>query len=346
MMGNMRTIRGFLVCTSMAFAVSTAFAADIQLFVAPADGHKTAIAAIASAAKSVDMVMFHLTDYAVVKALIAARKRGVAVRIILDGASLASSKFSVPANRLKAVGADVRGSSLAFSITHEKALVVDGARALIMSMNMTGGAARTRDYGVSTAEPGVVREWESVFAADWANAEDGGSRTPALSRPDLVWSPVNSRARLVALADSAKTELAAQVENLGDPEIMGAFIAAAKRGARVRVLVPECDLNKDPLFNYPHLKRLAAGGVQTRVMPHPSTPERPYIHAKMMLADRARAYVGSVNYSSNSTTRARELGIIVSQAGAAKKIAETFERDWSAAVPVPDPLPADCPVLN
>ena len=58
---------------------------------------------------------------------------------------------------------------------------------------------------------------------------------------------------------------------------------------------------------------LRRGGVAARVMPYPATPRHPYMHAKMMVADDRRAYVGSANYSVNSTTLARELGLLFSE---------------------------------
>lgn len=316
---------------------------DKTLFIAPADGHKPVVDAIDHAVKSVQMTMYHLTDLDVIDALAGARKRKLDVRVILDGESLKKPRFAAGAQALTAAGVLVRPSSPAFSITHEKALLIDGTKAVIMSMNMTQTASDTRDYGIITENPGIVAEWESVFNADWMNAQTGRGETPRVHRADLLWSPVNSEKKLKDLALRARKELAVEVENLGDKTIMKALIKAAKRRASVRVIVPMCDLNADPLYNYPFLAELAKAGVQVKVMSYPSYPDEPYMHAKMMLADRSWAYVGSVNFSENSTRRARELGILFSEQDLLARLADTFERDWRAAVDVPDPPPRSCP---
>jgi len=105
-----------------------------------------------------------------------------------------------------------------------------------------------------------------------------------------------------------------------------------------------CDKNPNPLLNYPPLERLARAGVEVRVMITPESQSHPYMHSKMILVDGERAYLGSVNFSFNSTTRARELGIIFSRASIAKEIGRIFKADWAVSVDPPDPPPWNCPV--
>jgi phosphatidylserine/phosphatidylglycerophosphate/cardiolipin synthase-like enzyme len=217
---------------------------------------------------------------------------------------------------------------------------IDRKRAFITAINLTRPVAVTCDFGIATSAPGVVDEIERVFEADLANAASQGAATPALREPALVWSPVSSRAKLIGLIASATRTLDVTVENLGDPAIGDALAAAAARKVAVRLIVPACDKNPDPLHNFPYAKKLAAACVAVHVMSAPESPERPYMHSKMILADGATAYVGSVNFSVNSTTKARELGVIFANPGAAATIAGTFAADWSQAIAIPDPPPA------
>jgi phosphatidylserine/phosphatidylglycerophosphate/cardiolipin synthase-like enzyme len=301
------------------------------------------IAGIAAAKDSVRLTMYHLTDGQVVKALLAARARGVRVRVILDQSSLKASKYLNPFKKLLAGGVEVRKSSARFSLTHAKAMVIDGRRAFIMSLNLAGGAASMRDYGVVTQDPSIVAAVAQVFETDWANAGNDAGDSPGVSDPRLVLSPVNSESRLQELIGSAKRELIVTVENLGDPVIQEALIRAARRGVAVRLIVPMCGLSDDPLRNYPFMDALKQGGVLARVMPYPATPRQPYMHAKMMVADGRRAYVGSANYSVNSTRLARELGLLFSEPKLIAVLSAAFAEDWQAAVDVPVPPPAFCP---
>jgi phosphatidylserine/phosphatidylglycerophosphate/cardiolipin synthase-like enzyme len=318
-------------------------AASVTFFATPnPNGHRDFIAGIGKAKKSIKMTMFHLTEAAAVQALLDAQGRGVNVRIIIDKKSLQSSKQTEIAAHLRAAGAAVKGSSAAFSITHVKAMTLDDQTAFITSMNLTDTATDTRDFGVSLADPGVVAEMNAVFEADWQNADSGRGDTPTLSRRDLIWSPVDSRERLKALIDSATDSIVGSVENLGDPVLQDAFIAAASRRVNVRLITPLCNKNSNHFFDVPFVRLLRSGGVDAKMMPSPATPDHPYIHAKMLVVDDRRAYLGSINFSTNSTTRARELGIVTTDQTALAGLGADFEKDWAVAVVTPEPLESQC----
>jgi phosphatidylserine/phosphatidylglycerophosphate/cardiolipin synthase-like enzyme len=304
------------------------------------NGHPDWVAAINKAKASLFMEMFHLDDPAVIDALIAAKSRGVDVKVILDRQGIETTpKFSTPFQKLKSAGVAVRESSEGFAIQHVKAMVIDGKISFVTSMNMTETAATTRDFGLILEDPKIASEMLSVFNADWGNALTGKTDTPKLSDPNLVWSPNDSEGKLSGLIDTAKKTVVATVENLGDPEIQGAFIKAAGRGCKVRLIVPE--VNEGPNHNYDQFKSLKSGGVDVRVMPYPASASKPYMHSKMILVDDHEVYTGSVNFSVNSTQKARELGIILSRPEVVSQIGSTFEADWKVSIPPPakEPTP-------
>jgi phosphatidylserine/phosphatidylglycerophosphate/cardiolipin synthase-like enzyme len=55
------------------------------------------------------------------------------------------------------------------------------------------------------------------------------------------------------------------------------------------------------------------------------------VHAKAIVADGARLYVGSINLSAASLDSNRELGVILDDAAAAARVAATIALDWSRA---------------
>ncbi len=182
---------------------------------------------------------------------------------------------------------------------------------------------------MATTDSGVIQEFEDVFQADLTNAANGTATTPTLSSPYLVVSPVNSEDRLVALVNSATQTLIATSENLDSGPITTALVSAAKRGVNVRVITPLCDQNANTAYDIPALTTLNAAGAQARAMPTPPSATTPYMHGKMIVADGAQAYLGSVNLSVASLTDARELGILVSDATTLKMLSSTFEGDWA-----------------
>lgn len=66
----------------------------------------------------------------------------------------------------------------------------------------------------------------------------------------------------------------------------------------------------------------------------------------MILVDQRRAYVGSVNFSNNSTQRARELGIVFTDDLLTKIIVDEFEKDWLVSKATKSLNPGFCPSID
>jgi cardiolipin synthase len=158
-----------------------------------------------------------------------------------------------------------------------------------------------------------VREAEAIFNADWRGA------TPALRDPDLFVSPVNSRARLLALLARARRSVAVYAEEVQDTEIEDALVACARRHVAVRLIS-----NAGDATNAQGIARLQNGGVQVLLV------TSPYIHAKMVVVDDRWAFVGSENFSSASLDHNRELGVLISDPDAIDRLQSTFDQDWSS----------------
>jgi phosphatidylserine/phosphatidylglycerophosphate/cardiolipin synthase-like enzyme len=333
----------------------------VMFFYTPQDMHRTWLRTISGAKKSIFMEMFHLTDPQIVSEL---RAKGpeVDIQIILDSGNLKDPATAQIAASLSIGRPNIKvfpssGPPAGFVQTHTKSMVVDGSTALITSINLTNNAAVQRDYGIQTQDGAVIAEMVSVFNADIQNSQNvqNGQQPvkftpPGVGLGKLIWSPVDSQSRLVSLiGDSLSIPegpnkfIYATVENLGDAPIQNALSKAALGGVDVRIIVPQCVLGANGPRNYsffPNLKN----GVQYKVMPHPSSAIQPYMHGKMMLLGNGEAYIGSVNYSKNSTQGNRELGIIFTNQQVAGQLLSVFVADWGQAVAVADPsVKPTCP---
>ena len=105
--------------------------------------------------------------------------------------------------------------------------------------------------------------------------------------------------------------------------IEDALAAAARRGVTVRVV-----MTADSEYTSA-LRSLAADGVRVRLYPDSATAL--YIHAKLVLADGARAFVGSQNFSTASLEYNRELGVVTTQAAVIAPLEATFNGDFAGA---------------
>lgn len=316
--------------TSMASANSMQALSSDTLSITPRDGHSLFNDSIDQAHSSIEMMMYHISDTETAKHLLEARKRGVTIRLILDEKVLSNPAAQALSNQLSQGGIEVRASSPLFSLTHAKAAVFDKSWSLITSINLSRTDWYTRDFGVKTLDPEVIQEFESVFAADWDNAQNKTANTPNLNVEKLVWSPVNSKEKILALIKSATSSLYLEVENLGDPDVLAALENRAQNRVHVVVVVPAC-VEGGGSRNLPYMSALANAGVDAKLSVPPYTGQNPYIHAKSIVVDDKIFYVGSENFSNNSLSLARELGLIEESPSLSTTLRETIAEDANLA---------------
>jgi cardiolipin synthase A/B len=289
------------------------------LFIEPDDGAEPVLEAIRGARRSLDLVVYLLSDRSVIEELIAAHRRGVAVRVMLEKDPYGSGPGNGAAyGQLQQAGVEVRWANPAFALTHEKALVVDGQTALIMTLNLVYSAFRSnREYGVVTRDPAEVAEALAGFNADWER------RTFKPQVAALLWSNANTRLKLLAFIDGARESLLLEQESTQDHEVLQHLAGAARRGVDVRIITPPDEDQSDP--NRPGRRQLASAGAMVRTL------ETPKMHAKTLVADGARAIVGSANLTSSSLENNRELGVLVVEPEIIRRMVATFEKDWARA---------------
>jgi phosphatidylserine/phosphatidylglycerophosphate/cardiolipin synthase-like enzyme len=298
-----------------------------ELLVLPEATAAPFLAAVAAAKQSLRLKMFVFTDPAMLAAVVAAKKRGVDVRVMLNPARRNGKDDNAKSRKaLVAAGVTVRDSNPAFELTHEKSLVVDGSLACVMSLNWdTENLSQTRDYAVATTHRKTVGEIVECFDADWDRRK---FTPPATSH--LIWCNVNGRERFAHFIDGAKRTLWLQNERYQDAVIIERVVRAVERGVKVHVLArPPHTLKEDKLIE-------GVGGL--RIMRDVGAKVHKLkglkLHGKMMLADDARAIVGSVNLAPGSFDARRELAIEVTEPGVVKKLAKLAKADWKRSTPL------------
>src|SRR5690349_385157 len=131
-----------------------------SLIVLPDETAKPILDAIEGAKKSLRIKMFVFSDPDLMKAVIAAQKRGVKVRLMLNPARRSGEAENEDTRKkLSKAGIEVVDSNPAFDLTHEKSMVVDDKTAFVKSLNWeTKNFTETRDYAVATMHANEVEE--------------------------------------------------------------------------------------------------------------------------------------------------------------------------------------------
>lgn len=292
-----------------------------SLIILPDDSAKPVLDAIHAATWSVRIKMFAFSHQPLLEAVVAAHRRGVDVKVMLNAERRDGEADNDAArDMLQRFGIEVRTSSPAFDITHEKSMVVDDEHAFVESLNWTDdNFTRTRDYAVVTPSAYEVAEIIDCFEADWAREDfDPGSGA------HLIWCPFNGRHRIADFIDSATKTLFVQNERYQDPVIIERLVRARRRGVKVHVMARAAHHLKDGKLveGVSGMRILEDVGIKIHRLKHMK------LHAKMILADHERAVVGSINFSPGSFDHRRELAIQVTDHQITSRLNEVAHHDW------------------
>jgi cardiolipin synthase len=283
--------------------------------------------------------------------LVAAAKRGVSVRLLMDGFGC----FGLPRSwrrPLLGAGAEVADFLPMRSLllqpvnlrNHRKIVVVDGATAFTGGLNVgdeyrghMAGLGAWRDVHLRIRGP-ASRELQRVFFQDWAFAtgrfiapegyfpradSPEGSATIAIvpSGPDTRTEAIQ---RLFVGAISGATREVAVTTPYFVPNesLRVAMELAAMRGVRVRVILPSKS-NHAVTFHAGRsfYAQLIDAGVEV------CEYEPGIVHAKTLVADSQVALVGSANMDLRSFRLNFEVHTLVHDESTAAALRTEFERD-------------------
>jgi cardiolipin synthase len=228
--------------------------------------------------------------------------------------------------RLRAAGARVAWFMPVWSLRfrtsanlrlHRKAVLVDGAVAIVGGMNLaseymgpTPLEGRWVDLSARLRGP-VVADVEALFAADWAFAAPGARLAPARapepaqpaggaaiqavgSGPDVETDPIYD-AFLTSIFSATRRLWIATPYFVPDDALARAIVLAARRGVDVRIVVPS---------RSNHLTADLSGGTYLREIAHAGARvhcfEGTMMHAKLMLVDDDLGVLGSANMDMRS----------------------------------------------
>ena len=284
-----------------------------------------------------------------------AKRRGVDVRVIYDPVGTMMVEGGSIARALAGQGVEARAFrpvSLLAPWTwrrlrhrdHRKTLVVDGKSAVVGGLCISDnwaahswGGRNWRDTALSIRGP-VVAQVAVAFDAMWQRALGGSFELPDFSASPPAPCPCGMVAAdlpgshrvgevYIWLAEHASLSLDITDAYLVTPEpVVSAFEAAARRGVRVRFLLPGNNNHPVAAASARRLySRLMAAGARIHEW------GGAMVHAKTAVADNSIVLVGSSNLDPLSMTRNFELNLLVADANTGQRMNEMFEDDLRGA---------------
>jgi len=336
-------------------------AAPVTTFVLP-DAPDPPVATLRAADRRILLAGYTFGSERVADALVDADRRGVDVRVLVEGGPVGgmTARQARLLDRLAAAGVEVRavgGERARVEFHHPKYAVVDG-RALVLTENWkpagTGGRD-SRGWGVRVDSEAFAAELAAVFdhdagwhdAVPWerfragrsfaseptANGSFAGDRDPERLRAEsvrLLTAPGNAGDALAAELDGATRRVAVLQPTLGGPDqrLVRAAVAAARRGVEVRILLSSAWYAVDD--NRKLAERLNARAdredLPLTVRLARGGDRFGKVHAKGLLVDDT-VVVGSVNWNDNSLSDNREVAVAL-DGPPAGYFADAFAADW------------------
>ena len=275
----------------------------MNLIIQPDDGVVPVVQAINKAKTRVDIAIFRSDRKEIEKALAAAVQRGAHVRVLVaHTARGGENRLRKLEQRLLDAGVTVTRTGDDFIRYHGKYLLVDQTLHVYAFNFTTADMARSRSFGVSTRDAAAVREATALFDADCTRQPYAPKRSP------LVVSPETSREQLTAFIKGARKQLLIYDVNIQDPACVKLLKQQAAAGVDIRVL-----------------GKLKVKGIDAL----DSRPLRTMrLHARVIVRDGSRAFIGSQSLRRPELEQRREVGILISNPSVARKMQEIFEQDW------------------
>jgi len=326
---------------------------------------------IGGAQRSIDLAEFYVCDEApskltpVVDALVAAAARGVKVRFVIEEKFYATYP-ELPDRFAKLANVELRRYKADKGILHAKYFVVDGREAYLGSQNFDyRSLEHILELGVRVREPRIAAEYERAFLLTWRAA--GGVIAEDELRPrgafpvtielggasaqvDALSSPPEASGtgegwelpRLVALIDDAKASVRVQLltykmttrDKSYWPELENALRRAAVRGVKVQLLLADWCKRRGTIEPLQALEPLENVEVKLVTIPQWSGGFIPFarvVHAKYMVVDGAKAWLGTSNWERDYFYESRNVGLIVASGPFAARLERFFADGWGSS---------------
>jgi len=322
---------------------------------------------IAGAHASIDLAEFYASNHQpsrlepIVAALEAAAARGVRVRFLAEQSFVKTYPDTL--DRLARGGASVRHLDLKAvpgggGILHAKYFVVDDRDAFFGSQNFDWRALEHNyELGARVRDPAVVGGLAAIFAADWARA--GGEPAPDRRAPPphgaltLVASPPEllpagvpwDLPHLVQLLDGATATITfealgyrADADGAPWDALEAPLLRAAQRGVHVQLLLADWSKRPRTIAGLQKLARVSNIAIRLTTIPVWSGGFIPFArvtHAKTLVVDGTRGWLGTSNWEKDYFTRSRNLGVIIDEPALAAQLATFFATLWQSPYATP-----------
>lgn len=231
----------------------------------------------------------------ILNSLVDAKNRGVDVRILLEWAPYGTPTINnevynfFKKNNFTLAYTD----NNRYTFTHAKFWLID-EKYYISTGNWTRSFFdKNREYIYIWNDSTTRNFLEKIFLKDF---EHQGFVQISEIPPQIVISPLNSREKIENFITSTESEIFLYVQTISDENILKKIAEMEKAGKKIFICTADNEANREASKNFENIWKFGV---------------KPYLHAKIMLADGNEIFLGSQNFTTNSLENNREIGVLI-----------------------------------
>ncbi len=270
---------------------------------------------IDSAKNVVYVEVYIFTEKRLKKALKDAKKRWLDVKVILEkNVYLAWNLNKDTFNELKNAWIEIVYSNPKnYALNHTKMMIIDD-EIIISTGNYSYSTFKyNREFFISLKDKNYIDIFLKIFENDfnWEKFE--------IKKNNLVLSPFSSREKLEYLLKNAKKSIKIYAHNFWDENIKDILINQKQNNILIQMIFPDL---KKVSSNKEIINDLKSKKIDINII------DKPEIHAKSILIDDEYLYIWSINFSSASIDRNREIWILIKNKEIIKSFLDIFNDDF------------------
>lgn len=287
------------------------------LLTSPVKSHPRIIDLIQQAKYTIDIWWYQISDTAFINVLKQKALQWVKIRIILENKTYweISKEYRQFQKQIANTSITIQSDEhLDINFQHAKTIIIDNKTFMVSSANFTyWGFFANREHRFIASEPHHTKLLSEQFTADRTDKPWIGMTYPS----SLRICPYNCRDELSRLITHAQSEIVIQAQYIEDPLFISQLVEKIASWVTIRIIVGK----------YHDTKLPTSIAATVRYM------TKPNVHAKAILVDWSKLYLGSMNFSANAVEKNREIGIVTQDTSVIRQFLWQFDEDRHALTP-------------
>ena len=286
---------------------------DLEFYYTPNKELLTRIVELINNAENeIFLEVYMLTEKRIQESLIKAHNRWIELKIILEKDPYMAYSINDKAyNKLEKAWIDIIWSSKNnYSFNHSKILIIDDLSIISTGNFSYSTFTKNRDFFIFTEDLNTKNKLKENFYNDYNSTKIN------IFDNNLIFSPNSSRIKFEKLFDEAERDIKMYFQYLKDDELVNKLINIKKeKNISIEIIIPNTATEDENTI------KLKNAWINILVLP------KYKMHAKAILVDEKYLFIWSINFSTYSIDRNREVWILIKNKNIIDDFLDIYSQD-------------------